>query len=236
MFEDELVGWRPLPRPRFEQDEPAAPSFGAASRKAGLATLAKKGGVKKAAPPPEEEPPPPDEAPPEAPPEEPPREEPPKEEPPAKEPPAEEPPAEEPPEEPPKEKPKKKPPKEAPPKEPEAPPAEEPPEEKPPEEPPPDEEPKAPIAPGEFRVPMDTVFGRTPLGDLERYMKTIAATLQTKDIDLEKSADIIDGVIGEMTRTGFLPRLSEEPTDEEIDKWMDAALLNNLASVIIDRV
>jgi len=155
----------------------------------------------------------PAEAPPKAPAEEPPKA------------PAEEPPKDAAPAKPPAEKPAEKPAEE--------PKAAEPPAEKPPEEKP-DEKP--PGEPARWRIPMDTVFGRTPKSDLERYLKTIAATLQAQeDMDIEQASAHIDAVVGDMTKAGLLPPLRPDSSDKELDAWSDAAMARGLASVILDR-
>lgn len=112
-------------------------------------------------------------------------------------------------------------------------PADKPPAEKPPEEPSvgghDDAGPR-------WRIPMDTVFGRTPRSDLERYLKTIAATLQTQEgLTADKAIDLIDAVVTQMTQAGLLPPMPADPGDDDIDRWMDAAMEKSVASVILDR-
>jgi hypothetical protein len=83
---------------------------------------------------------------------------------------------------------------------------------------------------------MDTVFGRTPRSDLERYLKTIAATLQTQEgLTADKAIDLIDAVVTQMTQAGLLPPMPADPGDDDIDRWMDAAMEKSVASVILDR-
>ena len=112
-------------------------------------------------------------------------------------------------------------------KDPEAKPQEEPPEE--PEEP--SKEEPIPI----WQIPMDTILGRTAMDDLERYLKTIAATLQNAGLDLDRAAGVVDATVAQMTQAKLLPPLPAEPSDDEISTWMNAALSVNLASVIVDR-
>lgn len=106
------------------------------------------------------------------------------------------------------------------------------PKEKPPEEPeePPQEEPVK-----IWQIPMDTILGRTAMDDLERYLKTIAATLQNAGLDLDRAAGVVDTVVAQMTQAKLLPPLPAQPSDDEISTWMNAALTANLASIIIDR-
>lgn len=117
------------------------------------------------------------------------------------------------------------------------PPAEKPKAEKPAEKPPeekPDKEKDA--APARWRIPMDTVFGRTPQSDLERYLKTISATLQAQEgMDIEQASAHIDAVVGEMTKAKLLPPIRSDSSGEEVDAWLDAAMARGLASVILDR-
>jgi len=98
-----------------------------------------------------------------------------------------------------------------------------------PEEPPQEEPVKI------WQIPMDTILGRTAMDDLERYLKTIAATLQNAGFDLDRAASVVDTVVAQMTQAKLLPPLPAEPSDDEISTWMNAALTSNLASVIIDR-
>lgn len=115
--------------------------------------------------------------------------------------------------------------------------AEKKPKEEPKEEPPEEPEEKPKEEPVKiWKIPMDTILGRTATDDLERYLKTLAATLQNKGLDLEKAAEIVDAVVAQMTQVKLLPPLPGEPSDDEISTWMNAALSANLASIVIDRV
>lgn len=113
--------------------------------------------------------------------------------------------------------------------------AEKPAAEKPPEEKP-DKDKETDAAPAKWRIPMDTVFGRTPRSDLERYLKTIAATLQAQEgMDIEMATKHIETVVDAMTKAKLLPPIKPDSPGEEVDVWMDAAMARGLASVILDR-